>query len=221
MTAGREPVVRAALSLLDQVGLERLTLRGIAKALGVQAPTLYWRFKNKQDLLDEMATQVLADWASEASAELTPSSWQALVLAFGGGLRAALLRHRDGARMVAGTYLRDSALYGPIERALDIFARQGVPPEEAGACLNTTYCYVIGFVIEEQATLTPEGRRDPRYTSLARETRVDERLYPLARRMGPAFFGDNDARLDRGLRIIVAGYEAGWAKRKQDHAGQS
>jgi AcrR family transcriptional regulator len=200
--------------LLDEVGLDRLTLRGIAKALGVQAPTLYWRFKNKQDLLDEMATQLLTDWASKARDELSPSSWPELVLAFGGGLRAALLRHRDGARMVAGTYLRDDALYGPMERALEIFAEQGVLAEQAGACLNTVYCYVIGFVIEEQATLTPKGERDPRYTASAREARLDARLYPLTRRIGPAFFGDNEARLDRGLRAIIAGYAVDWARRK-------
>jgi TetR/AcrR family transcriptional regulator, tetracycline repressor protein len=208
MATGREPVVRAALKLLDEVGLEGLTLRRIAKALGVQAPTLYWRFKNKQDLIDEMATQVLADWAAEAEREREQTSWRERVLAFGRGLRMGLLRYRDGARMVAGSYLSDNALYGPMERTLQVFAAANIPAPEAAACLNTVYCYVIGFVIEEQATLTPKGERDPRYELSARDARLDPSLYPLTRSAGPAFFGNNEARLERGLEMIIAGFEA-------------
>jgi TetR/AcrR family tetracycline transcriptional repressor len=208
MAPGREPAVRAALKLLGEVGLDGLTLRGIAKALGVQAPTLYWRFKNKQDLIDEMATQVLADWAAEARGEPEQTSWQERVLAFGRGLRAALLRYRDGGRMVAGSYLSDSALYGPMERTLEIFAAANIPARDAAACLNTVYCYVIGFVIEEQATLTPKEERDSRYELSARNVRLDPSLYPLTRSAGPAFFSDNEARLERGLQMIIAGFEA-------------
>jgi AcrR family transcriptional regulator len=217
MSAGREPVVRAALKLLDEVGLDGLTLRRIASELGVQAPTLYWRFKNKQDLIDEMATQVLADWAAEAGAEPAPGSWQERVLAFGCGLRSALLRYRDGARMVAGTYLTDNALYGSMERTLEIFAAAGVAAADAASCLNTVYCYVVGFAIEEQATLTAKGERDPRYELSAREARVDAALYPLTRGVGPAFFADHEARLERGLRLIITGFEA--ERRPPNEAG--
>jgi TetR/AcrR family transcriptional regulator, tetracycline repressor protein len=211
-TVGREQVVRIALQKLNEVGLDGLTLRGIASALGVQAPTLYWRFKNKQDLIDEMATQVFAEWAAEGGAFAQPSTWQELVMAFGRGLRAALLRYRDGARMVAGSYLTDSALYGPMERTLQIFADASIPPTEAGGCLNTVHCYVIGFVIEEQATLTSSGERDPRYALSARDARLEEAGRPLTREAGPAFFGEDAARLERGLRAIVAGYSALWAQ---------
>jgi TetR/AcrR family transcriptional regulator, tetracycline repressor protein len=214
MDAGRREAVRAALKLLNEVGLDGLTLRGIAKALGVQAPTLYWRFKSKQDLIDEMATQVLADWAAEAPAEPPPASWQEYMLHFGHGLRAALLRYRDGARMVAGTYLTDNSLYRGMERTLEIFAKDSVPPAAAATCFNTIYCYVVGFAIEEQATLTPKGERDPRYELSVRDARLDPQLYPLARSIGPAFFGDSEARLEQGLRMIIAGFEASRASQR-------
>lgn len=55
----RKQVVDTALRLLNEVGLDGLTLRGIAKELNVQAPALYWHFKNKQELLDEMATEMV------------------------------------------------------------------------------------------------------------------------------------------------------------------
>jgi AcrR family transcriptional regulator len=61
MALDRATVVRAALRLLDEVGLHGLSLRKVASELGVQAPALYWHFKNKQELLDEMATTAFAD----------------------------------------------------------------------------------------------------------------------------------------------------------------
>jgi TetR/AcrR family transcriptional regulator, tetracycline repressor protein len=55
----REAVTRAALRLLDEVGLEGLTTRRLAAELGVQSPALYWHFRTKQDLLGEMAEAVI------------------------------------------------------------------------------------------------------------------------------------------------------------------
>lgn len=59
-------VVDTALRLLNEVGLDGLTLRAIAKELNVQAPALYWHFKNKQALLDEMATEMYRRMVTDA-----------------------------------------------------------------------------------------------------------------------------------------------------------
>lgn len=206
MRVGREPVVRAALKLLDAGGLEALTLRAIAAELGVKAPTLYWRFKNKQDLVDEMATQVLVDWAEAFRRKSQPISWQAWMLVYGTDLRDTLLRYRDGARMVAGSRLTDSQLYASMERTLEMFQAAGIAPSEAVLCLTTVYSYVIGFTIEQQAVLSPKGERDPRYALSEREALVDAERYPLSRSIGPDVFDNYDARFERGLRIVIAGF---------------
>jgi len=206
MRVGREPVVRAGLKLLDAGGLEAVTLRAIAAELGVKAPTLYWRFKNKQDLVDEMATRVLIDWAESSLAKLQPASWQAWTLAYGISLRAMLLRYRDGARMVSGSRLTETRLYASMERALTLFQSHGIAAPDAAMCLTTVYSYVIGFTIEQQAVLSPKGERDPRYTLSAREALVDPERYPLSRSIGPDVFDNYDARFERGLRLIIAGF---------------
>ena len=51
----REAVIRTALELLNDVGMEGLTTRRLAERLGVQQPALYWHFKNKRALLDALA----------------------------------------------------------------------------------------------------------------------------------------------------------------------
>ena len=134
MSAGltREKVVRAALRLLDKVGLDGLTLRKLAADLRVQAPALYWHFKNKQELLDEMATCVLA----KAIEEILPGQqgdWPDWATHLGHGIRRTLLRHRDGAKMFSGTYLTNSALYAPIEAALRRLVEAGFTAREASA----------------------------------------------------------------------------------------
>jgi len=68
MPLQRETVVRAALHLLDEVGLDGLTVRRLAAYLDIQNPTLYWHFTNKQELLNCMAEMIIAD----AFAELHP-----------------------------------------------------------------------------------------------------------------------------------------------------
>lgn len=206
MKVGREPVVRAGLKLLDEVGLDSLTLRSIAAELGIQAPTLYWRFKNKQDLVDEMATQVLADWVASLDDSLPVQSWPERCLSFGRGLRQALLRYRDGARMVAGSYLTDASLSGPMELTLQIFVTAGIAPNDATVFLSALYSYVIGFTIEEQAVITPQGTRNPQYELAKREARIDAQRFPLVRSIGAALFDNYDARFEYGLRILIIGF---------------
>jgi TetR/AcrR family tetracycline transcriptional repressor len=206
MRVGREPVVRAGLKLLDEGGLEGLTLRAIAAEMGVRAPTLYWRFKNKQDLVDEMASYVLVESTRGLEAHPHPSTWQAWVLAYAHGLRNTLLRYRDGARMVSGSRLTDTRVYASMERALEMFQSNGIAPSDAVMCLATVYSYVIGFTIEQQAVLSPKGERDPRYALSAREEMVDAERYPLSRSIGADVFDNYDERFERAVRVITAGF---------------
>ena len=209
MRVGREPVVRAGLKLLGEVGLEGLTLRAIAAELGVRAPTLYWRFRDKQDLVDEMASQVLADYAADLLSQPQPATWPQWTRRSAQRFRAELLRYRDGARMVAGTYLKETSVYAVMETALTTFAAAKIAPDLAVVCLKTIHDYVIGFTIEQQAVISPAGERDPRYALEAREARMDPARYPLARSIGASLFKDYDPMFERGLDIIIAGFAAG------------
>src|SRR5215831_4715307 len=57
----RETVARAALHLLDEVGMDGLTMRRLAAELDIQNPSLYNHFTSKQELLDCMAALMIAD----------------------------------------------------------------------------------------------------------------------------------------------------------------
>jgi len=205
MNLDRQAVVRTALRVLDKTGLDGLTVRKIASELNVQAPALYWHFKNKQELLDEMATTVFADSVRELGLPREDLSWSAWASELARGLRQTLLRYRDGARMFSGRYLTDSSLYAPMEAALQKFTESGFSLPDAANALNTMYCYVIGFTIEEQAIFPQQGKRNRQYDPAKRARRIDASKFPLSLAVGREAFGQFDKRFARGVELILRG----------------
>jgi len=69
-------IARTALGLLNEVGLDGLTMRLLAKELGVQAAALYWHLKNKQELLDAMAAIMFRELNDGLEAPRKGTDWR-------------------------------------------------------------------------------------------------------------------------------------------------
>jgi TetR/AcrR family tetracycline transcriptional repressor len=205
MKINREMVTRAALKLLHENGLDELTLRRLGQELQVQAATIYWHFKSKQELLDEMATTVL----SEAAPKLVParksSDWSVWAATFGEGLRATLLAWRDGARMVAGTRLTHTEYLKTIEEIGQRMQAAGFSVRAAVVLVGTIYNYTLSFVMEEQAVFPTPGKRSPRYSLAERDARLDPAVFPFLRQTSSILFDRYDRRFQEGLRLILRG----------------
>jgi TetR/AcrR family transcriptional regulator, tetracycline repressor protein len=201
----RKTILTHAFAILNEAGLEGLTLRRLAAGLRVQAPAIYWHFKNKQELLDEMATQVFREAVNEAPRLDESQSWQDWASMYCIGLRRTLLRYREGAKIYSGTYLTDPALYAPMEASLRKLTNSGFTLRQATISLGALYSFVIGFVIEEQAVHPLPGEFNPQYELAHRNARVDKEKYPLAHASGAEIFEGHDARFLEGIRLIVAG----------------
>ena len=208
MSLDRQLVVQQAFEVLNECGLEGLTLRRLAARLRVQAPALYWHFKSKQDLLDEMGTQVLRDSMRRSASITAIASWQDWAAANYQLLRQTLLQYRDGAKMFSGTYLTDTELFGPMEESLRRLSAAGFTLRQAVVGLGALYSYTVGFVIEEQASQLGPGKPNPQYDLAARDKRVDKGLYPLAAAAGAEIFEQHDLRFSEGLALVIAGMEA-------------
>jgi TetR/AcrR family tetracycline transcriptional repressor len=204
----RKIILNHAFSILNEMGLDRLTLRRLAARLGVQAPAIYWHFKGKQELLDEMATQVFREALQEAPVFDAAQTWQDWALSYCLGLRKTLLRYREGAKMFSGTYLTDATLYGPMDASLRKLTGAGFNLRQSVIGLGTLYCYVVGFVIEEQAVQLAPGEPDPKYDLSHRDARIDKAKYPLALAAGAEMFVDQNARFLDGVHLVVLGMAA-------------
>ncbi|QWF83214.1 TetR/AcrR family transcriptional regulator C-terminal domain-containing protein [Amycolatopsis sp. CA-230715] len=201
MALSRQDIARAGLRLLNDVGLNGLTLRLIAQELGVKAPALYWHMKNKQELLDEMATQMYRD--REDLAAFPDGGWDDVLTERARGLRRMMLAYRDGAKVFAGTFFTDQG--SPNEEVVRFLVGQGFDPARVGRAIFTVYTYVVGFTIEEQAVYPLPGQVDERYP--ARMEALAERIEPpmLAVVTSALPLGDPEGQFEDGLAIVLAG----------------
>jgi TetR/AcrR family tetracycline transcriptional repressor len=205
MKINRDMVTRAGLKLLNKDGLERLTLRRLGVELNVQAATIYWHFKSKEELLDEMATTVLAEGAGNLIPARKTFDWRVWASTFGEGLRKTLLSYRDGARMVAGTRLTNTEFLKTTERIGNQMLAAGFSVRAAIVLFSTIYNYTLSFVMEEQAVFPTPGERSPRYSIEERNARLDPAIFPFHRQTSSILFDRYDRRFREGLELILRG----------------
>ncbi|MBV2155376.1 TetR/AcrR family transcriptional regulator C-terminal domain-containing protein [Kitasatospora sp. SUK 42] len=200
----RAQVVDTALRLLNEVGLDGLTLRAIATELDVKAPALYWHFKDKQALLDEMATEIMRRMTAEAPPPA--GDWRQEYLATMRTLRAHLLRYRDGARVYSGARFTDTSYAPGLDAALRVLIGAGFSPAAAARAWQTAYSYTIGYVVEEQAMGPNPFAGEEGQDVEARAERLA--AHPLAAEAGRVMFQDFDLGYEQGLAAVLAGVEA-------------
>jgi TetR/AcrR family tetracycline transcriptional repressor len=201
----RAAVAETALRLLNEVGLDGLSLRAIAKELDVKAPALYWHFKDKQALLDEMATLIHRRLAADFDLSAC-TGWQDGLVAYNQNLRTTLLRYRDGAKVYSGTRFTGTDHAVTLEQQLRLMTGAGFTLRQAVLAGTTSYAYTIGFVTEEQGVRPMPDERREGYDIEERARGLAK--YPLTAAAGREIFSDYDRRFDEGLRLIVAGVAA-------------
>ncbi|MEW1826423.1 TetR/AcrR family transcriptional regulator [Streptomyces sp. NPDC088196] len=200
----RKRVADTALRLLNEVGLDGLTLRAIAKELDVKAPALYWHFTDKQALLDEMATEMYRRMVADVP--LAPEdTWRDRLLKSNRGLRDALLGYRDGAKVFSGSRFTGTPHAVEMERTLRLFTEAGFTLAQAVRAASTSYLYTIGFVTEEQGVKPLPGERREGYDVHERARLMAD--FPLSAAAGAEIFEDYDRHFEEGLAVIVAGVE--------------
>lgn len=203
MAIAREQIIDVALALLDEGGIDNVTTRRLAERLKVQQPALYWHFRNKQELLDAVSARMMATGHTRRTPK-RGETWQKFVAENARSFRCALLAHRDGARIHAGTKPVPADI-AALETQLDIYVRAGFTSKtalEAGIAIGR---YVIGCVLEEQADA--DRRFDPR--DFIEEFAAYPHLYEtLKGHLSVSDKEGDEIAFEAGLQLIIAGLEA-------------
>ena len=150
MSLTTHDIVAAGLEILDNYGLEDLSMRRLAQLLDVKASALYWHVANKQTLLAAMADEILGE------EQLTPTDdggeLARELLGWAHALRSKLLAHRDGAELVSSAMSVGLVTTDPsVQLASFLQDCGGCDSQTARAASQALTHLVVGHVMDEQA----------------------------------------------------------------------
>jgi TetR/AcrR family transcriptional regulator, tetracycline repressor protein len=203
-------VVEGALALADTEGLEAVTIRRLAKELGVTPMALYWHFRSKEDLLDGMAASVFEEIDPSVDASAT---WQEQLRALLGSMVDVLRAHPSVAVLLSTRTVSSEGSLRATEVALDILRRGGFSPTEATQIARHALSTVANLVggepgvvaRGESGELTDARRRARLFLESLppeRYPRLVEAATPLSEGVQP------DAYFAFGLDLLLAGIAA-------------
>lgn len=214
----------AAVAIIDNEGLEALTVRRLASDLGVAPMTVYSYVRGKEEILDLVVDRVAAD------IEVPPveADWRERARALGHSLRAALLAHPDGARLISERPITSPNAFRLFDAGLGIFRSAGFGDHEAVAAYFAFGNYVMGCAAQDTAAM--RAMRKPSGDGVQSANPADLVLllpaerYPNLRALAPYIYGGaaaspetrtddaaNDpatARFDFGLESLLDGLGA-------------
>jgi TetR/AcrR family tetracycline transcriptional repressor len=144
----RDVLIEAGLKLLDEVGLDGLTVRRLAAELGVKSPALYWHIRTKQELLDGMANAIIL--RAGMGPPRDDETWQSWLARRARAYRGSLLASRDGARVVSAA-VRGGDAVRHFEQELAAMVGRGFTPIQALRTITALSHYINGHVLQEQA----------------------------------------------------------------------
>lgn len=198
--------IETALDLLNESGLDALTMRRLADAVGARAGALYRYFATKQDLLTAMAERMV-EGVGAAAGPTGDGDWSEGVARLARALRSALLAHRDGARVFAGTHSTGPNTLGFADSLVGVLREAGFGDSEAARALYAVANFTVGHTLEEQAALRPENEESADAGSL--HEAVVAGAYPHLSATLPVLTStDFTEHFEFGLRLLLDGLRA-------------
>jgi AcrR family transcriptional regulator len=150
----RDRVLRTAIALADERGAGELTMRKLAKELGVEAMSLYNHVANKDDLLDGMIDIVFG----EIEAPAAGGDWKAELRKRAASTRAALNRHRWAIGEMEGRGHHGPNNLRLHDAVLGCLRAAGFSIEMTVHAMSVQDAYIYGFALQQSdmSSETPE-----------------------------------------------------------------
>lgn len=205
----REAIVDAAVALLDEEGLDALTMRRLAQKLETGPATLYWHVRNKDELLDLILERAIGEFQPPGP---DPDRWQEQIREMAHTMRRVMSSHRDLARVALGRWPMGPNALRWLEWILAVARGAKLADRDAARVGFLMPLYVVGFALDQDSGPLPleEG--------VSLDERIDQiRSYfaslgdhfpNIAAMAGEIVAGDVDERFDYGLDVLIAGLEA-------------
>ncbi|MEV0136746.1 TetR/AcrR family transcriptional regulator C-terminal domain-containing protein [Dactylosporangium sp. NPDC050688] len=198
----RRTVVETALRLLNDVGMDGLSLRRLAQELGVQGPALYRHFASKQDLLRAMADAMFIPEMAILERPPPRADWAAWLIARSRAVRRVMLSYRDGGRLKEHLHYPSDQWPG-LELLLQMMEDAGFAVDSAWYGISTVGNHILGTVVAQQEL-------QARQEVPAVHPPIDPARFPrVAHATSMRSDGrDFDREFEYGLHLIISGLRA-------------
>lgn len=147
----RDDVVKAALDVVDRGGLDALTIRAVASALGSPPMSLYAHFTSKEELLDLMYVAV----AAHIYAETGEPTWQDELAALSEQVHRVLRQHPNWIPLLSRP--APPMTLTVRERLIRLMTEDGISPEDALQAIYSATLVSIGMVLVELTFRDAQG----------------------------------------------------------------
>ena len=137
--------LQVALVIADDEGLDAVTMRRLARELGVEAASLYHHVNGKSQILDALVDLV----AAEIEAPVPSDDWRTAITQRAHNTRAGLRRHPWAVSLMASRTSPGPATLGLLETGIRCFREGGFSVRQAAHAISVVDSYVHGFVLQE------------------------------------------------------------------------
>jgi AcrR family transcriptional regulator len=196
----RDRIIAAAVEIVDANGVDALSMRKLGAALGVEAMSLYNHVVNKDDVLDRILDQVLAE--IERPSPSLP--WDEQVRSLAHGFRRAGHRHPGVFPLFGSRSIASLEGFRPLEQSYAALRGAGLSPEDALDGFTALAAFAFGYVLTELGGLV-----DGALAHTWDLTGVDAAERPHLLEMGQSLAQrDADRQYEVGLDLLIAGLAA-------------
>jgi AcrR family transcriptional regulator len=151
----RERVLRAAVALADEGGVDALSMRKLAQELGVVPMALYKHVANKDELLDGMIDVVVGEIDPPAGG----TDWKTAVRRRVLSARGALLRHPWASRVIESRTTPTPTVLAYMDSMIGIFRAGGFSIDLTHHAMHAMGSRLLGFtqeLFDDSADVDPE-----------------------------------------------------------------
>jgi AcrR family transcriptional regulator len=206
----RDLVLATALELIDRDGIERLSMRRLAGALGRDPMTLYRYAPNKTALLDLVAESVLAQLKVDSS----DRDWMAQLRTVARDYRRLALAHPNVVPLLVTRplatplALRPPGTLRPLEDVLTLLTGAGVSGSDALHIYRALFGFIHGHVLNELQEIVENPDETDDLLRLGLQ-RLPIGEFPLLRSLASVLISyDGATELERGLDLVLTGLVA-------------
>lgn len=159
-------IVSEAILLLNEEGIEGVSLRRLAGRLGIKAPSLYWHFSDKSALLAAVLERLF-----DVGLDSVPphTRWQDWMRAFGSVMWQQQASTRDFFRVVSTAHISDAQLERSMGRVRAIVSNLDLEVEEAMRIQASVQALVLGWAAFANAPYSRKLGETLDFGSLAME----------------------------------------------------